>query len=232
MAKSSFRAKRFWSQPATRLILTILVALGVYYFLPISWWEIRLLLGFNLGLIVHLGLLVNLLWHFTPEQTYRHAQKGKPSNIALLFIVVLFSFISLIAIALMLDDSKNSPPAITNIHMGLSSIAIFLSWLLVNIYYSIHYAYIYYDEVNEEDKKQIGDQTYPHLQGLEFPQEELPSYRDFLYYSFTIAMCYQTSDISIISSQMRDISLLHAIFSFIFVAVILGLVVNIVTNLV
>jgi uncharacterized membrane protein len=51
-----------------------------------------------------------------------------------------------------------------------------------------------------------------------------------MYYSFTIAMCYQTSDVSITSVKIRRITLLHAIFSFLFVSAIIGFVVNVISN--
>ncbi len=46
------------------------------------------------------------------------------------------------------------------------------------------------------------------------------------YYSFTIAMCYQTSDVTVRGSWMRLMTLLHAIVSFAFVLIILGYTVN------
>jgi uncharacterized membrane protein len=52
-----------------------------------------------------------------------------------------------------------------------------------------------------------------------------------MYYSFTIAMCYQTADVSISSAPMRRLTLVHTILSFIFVALVIGLVVNVVSNL-
>jgi len=68
--------------------------------------------------------------------------------------------------------------------------------------------------------------------GLDFPNQELVDYWDFMYYSFTIAMCYQTSDVSVESVAMRRMTLFHSILSFILVAVVIGLVVNIISNLI
>jgi uncharacterized membrane protein len=38
-----------------------------------------------------------------------------------------------------------------------------------------------------------------------------------MYYSFTIAMCYQTSDVPVTLARIRHVSLFHAIFSALFV---------------
>lgn len=55
---------------------------------------------------------------------------------------------------------------------------------------------------------------------------------DFIYYAFTIAMCYQTSDVSITSPSMRRLTIGHAIFSFLFVLLLFGMVVNIIANVI
>jgi uncharacterized membrane protein len=52
-----------------------------------------------------------------------------------------------------------------------------------------------------------------------------------MYYSFTIAMCFQTSDVSISGTAIRRLTLMHAIYSFLFVATIIGFVVNVLSNL-
>ncbi len=52
-----------------------------------------------------------------------------------------------------------------------------------------------------------------------------------MYYSFTIFMCFQTSNISITSAPMCRLTLVHSIISFIFVVLVIDLVVNVVSNL-
>lgn len=52
-----------------------------------------------------------------------------------------------------------------------------------------------------------------------------------MYYSFTIGMRYSTSDVSVVGVRVRRLTLLHSIYSFFFVAVIIGFVVTVLTNL-
>jgi uncharacterized membrane protein len=52
-----------------------------------------------------------------------------------------------------------------------------------------------------------------------------------MYYSRAIAMCFQTSDVSISGTAIRRLTLIHAIYSFFFVAVIFGFVINVLSNL-
>jgi hypothetical protein len=47
----------------------------------------------------------------------------------------------------------------------------------------LRYAHLYY----RDDEEGIG--------GLEFPCEAAPSYFDFAYFSFTVGMCFQVSDV-------------------------------------
>ena len=51
-------------------------------------------------------------------------------------------------------------------------------------------------------------------------------YWDFIYYSFTIGMCFQTSDITVTSPGMRRLTIFHAIVAYLFAITILGLLLN------
>ena len=84
---------------------------------------------------------------------------------------------------------------------------------------------LYYDD-------HVVDGKVTYALGLEFPKRPMADFRDFMYYSFTIAMCYQTSDVTVSSARMRRVTLVQAIFSFFFVSAIIGLVVNVISNLI
>ena len=71
---------------------------------------------------------------------------------------------------------------------------------------------------------------FPFRKGLEFPNAEVVDYWDFIYYAYTIAMCYQTSDVTVTAPNMRRVTIVHALISFAFVAVLLGFVVNAISN--
>jgi uncharacterized membrane protein len=59
-----------------------------------------------------------------------------------------------------------------------------------------------------------------------------PNYWDFLYFSFTLSIAVQTSDVQIMNRGMRKLVLGHCLLSFFFNLVILGLSVNIAASLV
>jgi uncharacterized membrane protein len=58
-----------------------------------------------------------------------------------------------------------------------------------------------------------------------------PDYWDFLYYAFTIAVASQTADVATGTTEMRKITLLQSVISFIFNLAILGLSVNVAAGL-
>jgi uncharacterized membrane protein len=65
---------------------------------------------------------------------------------------------------------------------------------------------LYFDDTVVDGKR-----TY--AMGLLYPENPTKEgdFWDFTYYSFTIAMCYQTSDVTITSERIRRVTLLHAI---------------------
>jgi uncharacterized membrane protein len=98
--------------------------------------------------------------------------------------------------------------------LALSVVA--LSWLTVHTLFMLRYGDIYY-------RDPVG--------GIDFNDEDPPSYRDFAYVAFTIGMTFQVSDTSLTSRAMRRVALRHALLSFLFGAVILALTVNSVASL-
>lgn len=229
--------------PRNRLLLAVVVGVLVYWLLPLSreYWDIRFILAYVVALSINLGLILAMMLKSDAEATMRRSRKLEPSNLGILITILFLTGVSLVAITLMANNSHNRPAIVANIHMGLSLLAIFLSWLFVHTYFALHYARIYYDQKDPGDKLKGAGLDKPSLSnerflgyvgGLDFPTEGLADYWDFLYYSFTIAMCYQTSDISVTSVLMRRVTLIHSILSFIFVSCIVGLVVNLVSNVV
>jgi uncharacterized membrane protein len=131
----------------------------------------------------------------------------------------------MIGVGLMADISKDWPSIQANLHTACSLLAIIQSWNLLHAFYALFYAHIYYDADDANLER-------PSRKGLEFPNDELPDYWDFLYYSFTIAMSYSCSDVTVTNRLMRRVTLFHAVVSFFYVTAILGLVISMLSNLI
>jgi len=185
--------------------------------------ELNLLIPYNTGVGVYLVLTGALMRRASPEDAAELSRRGEPNNILTLIVVIALSVVSLVGVAAMLNHPSGRPRWVVNLHMTTSLLAVILSWFLAHIYFGLHYMRLYYDDTIIDGKP-----TY--RMGLEFPQRETADFWDFMYYSFTIAMCYQTSDVTVTSVRIRRVTLVHAIFSFLFVTAIIGFVVNVISN--
>ena len=105
-------------------------------------------------------------------------------------------------------------------HYAFTGMTILGSWLLVSMLFTFHYARMFYRSPTNN-------------RALAFPDaEENPDYWDFLYFSFTIAVAAQTSDVAVMSRAMRKVVLAQSILSFVFNTSILALAMNVATGLV
>ena len=92
-------------------------------------------------------------------------------------------------------------------------------WLLVGVLFCFHYAHMFYHASQDQ-------------RPLRFPDDErAPDYWDFLYFSFTIAVAAQTSDVAVTSRTMRRLVLGQSVLAFFFNLAILGLSINIAAGL-
>lgn len=217
---NSFR----WTSPRVRLYAATLVgiaALGTTFALEL---DLRILLAYDLAISTYMALLVVRMASADGEATRDLAEKKETSNRLVLTLAGLLSACSLAGVALMLHRSKNWTPLMTSIHLGLSLLAVFLSWALLHAVFGLHYAKMYYDPTPPAGEP-AGRRP------LEFPEDELPDFWDFMYFSFTLAICYQVSDVTIRSRHLRRVALAHALLSFLNVTMILGLMVEIVSTL-
>jgi uncharacterized membrane protein len=213
------------SQLKRRLTIAVVLAIATYLLTFPLEIGLRILLAYDFSVAAHLALQVYRVSNITAEDLKNFYEDREPSGRLAIVGVVLFSSLSMASVGLMADISKNWPPIQAYMHTAFSLLAIVLSWILLHAFYAFYYAHLYYD-VDQ------GNRQGPSRKGLEFPNSDLPDYWDFLYYSFTIAMCYQTPDVTVTSRSMRRVTILHAIVSFLYVTAILGLVINILSDLI
>ena len=67
--------------------------------------------------------------------------------------------------------------------------------------------------------------------GLEFPGGAAPDYWDFIYFSFTLGMCFGTTDVQILSRMLRRAALAQVFLSYSFATVLVALAVNAISTL-
>ncbi len=163
----------------------------------------------------------------TPSEKLRaRAQKQDLSHILIFVFVVVAAFAGLFAVGfLFFNKAVVVERSHFFIHLLMSLVAVICSWMLVHTVFGLRYAHTYYGDP-DGPKGPIS-----HAGGLQFPGDREPDYMDFAYFSFTIGMTFQVSDVVITSRDFRKLVLLHGMLSFGFNTVILALTLNTVSAL-
>ena len=182
---------------------------------------VRCLAGWNVGVWVYLAWTGWTMTHSGPAHLKRVAVAQAESATTVVAIVALGALASFGAIFVELAAAKAGGPrdALPHVLFALSTVV--GSWLLVPTLFSLNYASLYH--VSERDSG-----------GLSFPgasRDFEPDYSDFLYFSFTIAVASQTSDVTISTRPMRRLVLLQSVLSFVFNTTILAFTINIAASL-
>jgi len=201
-----------------RLFASVLFAIAVAVFLPPDYIPLtRTLCIWNAGAVSFLILTWILMLQGTPELMRHHAQQLDAGRLAILSTIVAAACASLLAIVFLLRDTKGLPPNLLFLHLGLSVLTLVGSWMQVHTIFTMHYAHSYYGNRS----KQHG--SYSQANGLDFPGDEEPDFKDFLYFSFGIGMTCQVADVQTTSRSMRFLVLFHSVLSFFFNTAILAL---------
>ena len=210
-----------------RLLVSVLLAIAVAFLLPLHYlWLTRALCIWDAGLISFLGLTLVLMLQATPEMMRHHAQQLDAGRLVILSSIVAAACASVLALVFLLHDTKGLDSNLLVLHLGLSVLTIVGSWLLVHTIFTMHYARSYY----QNPRKSHHSKSEP-VKGLDFPGDEAPDYKDFLYFSFGVGMTCQVADVQTTSRSMRSLVLLHSVLSFFFNTAILAMSVNIIAGI-
>jgi len=204
-----------------RLTSAIVAGAGVGLALPRQWDPVtRALIGWNVTVWFYLCLMGWLMMRANHIRVRNIAEQEDKSAVVILAIMSFAAIVSIAAIILELTTIKGLPFSYRLAHYAFTGSTVFGSWCLVATLFTFHYARIYYRSPIER-------------RALGFPdKEENPDYWDFLYFSFTIAVAAQTSDVTVMSHSMRKTVLAQSILSFLFNVAILGLSINIAAGMV
>ena len=179
-------------------------------------WPVALTAGWAAAAAVIVLGVWPRVWGMTPEQTKANARDEDFSRWSADFVVIGAAVGSLVAIFFLVHEAARHHGAGKVVLVALAVGAILLSWLVVQTVYTLRYGDLHY-------RGTIG--------GINFNTTDPPDYHDFLYLAFTIGMTFQVSDTNLESNQMRRTAIRHAELSFVFVAVLLAVTINVVASL-
>lgn len=200
-----------------RLVASALAGVATYFALAPFTQAVRAVGAWDAASFVLLSFAWQFMLRATPSETKRRAATEDPGRTAVWILVLLSSTASLFAAAVVLRQAKSLAPGQAALWAALCLAAVILSWSLSHTSWTLRYAHLYY----RDDHEGVG--------GLVFPTEgkpHTPDDLDFAYFAFTVGMCFQVSDVTITSRQIRRAVLVQACQSFAFNTAIVALALN------
>lgn len=204
-----------------RLASTFGLGLLTVAALPSSWhWVTRGLLGWNIAVWSYLLLMSWMMARANHNRVRKMAEQEDEGAVMVLALLSVSAAISLLAITYELASMRGLSAEVRLLKYLFTGSTVLGSWCLVAYLFCFHYALLFYR--SPEDGR-----------ALRFPDDEAsPDYWDFLYFSFTIAVAAQTSDVSVMSRSTRKTVLAQSVLSFLFNVAVLGFSINIAASLV
>lgn len=175
-----------------------------------------LLTGWGTGATVTVVYILIVVWPMDAERTRTHARREDPGTRTARLISVIGSLASLGAVAAVLLEASALGKAGGFVLAGIAVGSVVASWALIQVDYMLRVARVYYAEP-------VG--------GISFNQDEDPMYTDFVYFSVGLGMTYQVADTNVQTNELRRIVIAQTMLAYLFGAVILASVVNLVANL-
>lgn len=207
---------RYWGlgqkiAPPRFILFIVVFAIGLAALIPTLGLGRGTMAAFDIAAIVFLVALTTLLRHGEAARMRRAADENDANRAVLLG----FSFVALIVILVAVAGELKGKNDIVAITLVIATLV--LAWLFSNVVYALHYAHLFYS-----DGDKGGDAG-----GLDFPETKEPDYWDFVYFSFTLGMTFQTSDVEITSRRIRRVVIGQCLAAFVFNLGVLAFTINV-----
>ena len=143
-------------------------------------------------------------------------QESRSRSTDVWLLAAAVASLAVVVVALVQSSGQRDAAAVASVLLSVLSVT--LSWALVNSVYAFKYARLYYLEEPDE-------------RGIDFKQDDPPTYSDFAYMAFTVGMSFAVSDTEPTASRIRRVALGHALLSYAFGTGVMAVAINLVTNL-
>jgi uncharacterized membrane protein len=177
-------------------------------------WSRGLMTGFDLAGVFFLISIIPVVNQHGAGTMKQHAKENDANRAVLLVItsVVMVAILTAVFSELAVK-SGGGPPK------GLIVGTLAVAWVFSNTVYALHYAHLYYVEGSEGGLDFSG--------GEDDKPDSGPEYSDFIYFSYTLGMTFQTSDTAVTSRRMRKIVTAHSLAAFVFNIGVLAFSINV-----
>jgi uncharacterized membrane protein len=201
----------------------LLVGVGIALVAPQLKYSTDLILGWD-GFALSFTVLMLLgMVNLDPSRIRARAAAEDQGRGAILALVILGVAASIGAVSVELSLARATRGGWEAAHIGLGFGTVFLSWLMMQLIFAVHYAHEYYDADRTQGGRDAG--------GLAFPGGEAPDYWDFLHFSIVIGVASQTADVAFTSKRLRRLGTVHSLVAFAFNTVIVALTINLLAGL-
>lgn len=181
---------------------------GLHNYSGEAWREAAakgFLVAFDLAAALFLLFSLHLLKVRDQKTMRAHAAANDANRTMLLVIVAIVSLTVLLAVGVMTGTAPGWKTKLLIVGTLLTA------WLFANSIWALHYAHLAANRGG----------------GVEFPGKDPPGYADFVYFSFTLGMTFQTSDVAISDRGIRNVVTAHCLVAFIFNLGILAFTINV-----
>ncbi|MDO8392419.1 MAG: DUF1345 domain-containing protein [Actinomycetota bacterium] len=190
-------------------LLGAAVGAAVVPFVP---WQLAVLIGWGVLCVALLTWVWVEIGPCDATHTERLSTIEDPTHSTSVVVMVTASVMSLVGVAEGLAKAREEDGGLQMALTVGAILAVVLSWLVVHSMFTLRYAHEYY---------------ITPVGGIAFPGGEAPDYLDFAYFAFTVGMAFAVSDAVVASRNIRRVTLRHALVSYLFGAVIVGLTINV-----
>jgi uncharacterized membrane protein len=191
------------------------VATGIFT-APWLGFAAAVLSGWGVFALINVVWVLLLIWRMDAGETKAHATLEAPGRRVARLISIIGSVVSLGAVLVVVIQARQAPGAQEYVLAGVAVLSVAASWMLIQLEYVLRYARMYF-------AAPVG--------GIEFNQKEDPEYTDFVYFSVGLGMTYQVADTNVTANAMRRVVIAQTVLAYLFGAVILASIINIVVSL-
>jgi uncharacterized membrane protein len=179
-------------------------------------WQAAILVGWVAAAAFTLTWTWRTVARLDAAATRAHVSVEDPSQGLSESLVIAAGVALLTAVGLLLIRAGQAHGSTKAYLITIGILSVIASWATVHTVFMLRYARSYYRQ---------------HRGGVDFNEDDPPTYLDFAYLSFTIGMTFQVSDTDLTTKPIRRIALGHALLSYLFGAVIVALSINVVASL-
>jgi uncharacterized membrane protein len=208
------------SQASSGMRVTVAMVTGVIagaIAAPFTLTSGAVLIGWDTAVVCYLAWTWGIVRRLDPRRTERLAKREDPSRAVAELLILGAGTAQLVAVGFALVKAGHASGGMKAYLIALGVLSVVLSWIMVHTVYMLRYARAY------ASAEPPG--------GIDFGGDEAPSYIDFAYFALTVGMTFQVSDTTITAKAIRRLTLRHALLSYLFGTVLLGLVINVVATL-